>query len=49
MMRKLINWLFSLDEIEDELEGVDDPCDDMNIERATYMYSGDFEEGRWIP
>lgn len=48
-MWKFLNWFFGLDEIEDDSDGVDDPCDEMNIQRSTYMYSGDFEEGRWIP
>lgn len=49
MMRKLIKWFFGDDEIEDDLDGVDDPHDNVDPQRVTYRYGGGDEEGgKWL-
>lgn len=48
MMRRFLNWLFG-DYPQEELEGVDDPHDNADPQRVTYIYGGSvYDEGTWL-
>lgn len=42
MMRRFWNWLFGIEPIEEELDGVDDPHDPQYVTR---IHSGGIETG----